>query len=253
MNDKFIFNKNNFYITILVIIIVLLLVYVKFYDDLCLECILQKKQKENMQNADKKEDGDVYKDSEFKEIQNENPIMLGNNAFEIVKNKNAGKIDNVYSQLDYPYKKDGFYDQTWYPNLKLPFQVISSGGWRNTPTLGGTQIPIMNPPVPIDISDTNIAPRNISITVPSQPRLIGTVYKIFGDANSMLPLYQIPNRNNYYNYFTINPLGVQIPIVTKNRQDELGDSDTVFLRGLKEPYRVTIYNNDNNQIYIPFA
>jgi hypothetical protein len=246
MNDKLILSKNNVYIVILVVIILLLLVYVKFYDQLCLECIFQKK--ENMQNASKNENPD-YESINYKEIEDENPVILGNNAMEIIKNK---KFNKVYNQLEYPYKKPGFYDQSWYPNLKLPFQVIGTG-YRNTPGLGGTQVAIANPPVPIDISDTNIAPRNIRIIDQQKPQLVGSVYKIFGNANQMMNLYRIPNKNNYYNYFTINQQGVYIPVITKNKTDELGDSDTVFLKGVKEPYRVTIYNLDTTPVYIPFA
>ncbi len=249
MSESFILSKKNVYIIVLVIIIILLLMYVKFYDELCLECIFKKK--ENMQNADKNQNHN-YETINYKEIQDENPIQLGNNAFEIVKNKKSKKIDGVYNQLDFPYKKDGFYDQSWYPNLTLPFQVIGTG-YRNTPGLGGTQIPIMNPPVPLDISDTNIAPRTIRIIDQQKPQLVGSVYKIFGNANQMMNLYRIPNKNNYYNYFTINQQGVYIPVITKNRTDELGDSDTVFLKGVREPYRVTIYNLDTTPVYIPFA
>ncbi len=249
MNDKFILSKNNVYIGILILIILTLLIYVKFYDNLCLECIFKKK--ENMQNASKNENPN-YETINYKEIQDENPIILGNNAMEIIKDKKSKIIDRVYDQLDYPYKKDGFYDQSWYPNLKLPFQVISSGGWRNIPTLGGTQIPIMNPPVPLDISDTNIAPRNIRIINQEKPELIGSVYKIFGNANQMMNLYRMRNKNNYFNYYTVNQQGVLIPVITKNRTDEPGDGDTVFLKGIREPYRVSIYNLDNTPVYIPF-
>lgn len=243
MSEKIL--KNNIYLIILIVIVLLLLVYIKFYDDLCLECIFSKK--EFMQNNNPRyEESNTYKD-----IQNENPVILRNNAFEIINDKASQKINRVYNQNDFPYKEPGFYDKTNYPNLALPFQVIGTG-YRNTPGLGGSQIPIMNPPVPLDISDDNIAPRNIvSIRTQPQVKMIGSVYKIFSGANSMMPLYQVPNRNNYYNYFTINDRGVQIPIITKNRTDSLGDSDSVFLKGLKDPYRVSIYSDDS-PVYVPF-
>lgn len=248
MSEKII--KNNVYLIILIVIVLLLLVYIKFYDDLCLECIFNKK--EYMQNGEKNNNHEC-ESTTYQDIQNANPVIQGNNAFEIINDRASQKINRVYGQNDFPYKEPGFYDKTNYPNLALPFQVISSGGWRNLPTLGGTQAIIANSTVPLDISDDNISPRNI-VSIRTQPdvKMIGSVYKIYGSANSILPLYQVPNRNNYYNYFTINDRGVQIPVITKNRTDSLGDSDTVFLKNIKEPYRVSIYSDDS-PVYLPFV
>ncbi len=45
--------------------------------------------------------------------------------------------------------------------------------------------------------------------------------------------------------------GVKVPIVTKNKNDELGTNDIVFVQGKKDPYRVTIYKSDYPS-YIPY-
>ena len=175
----------------------------------------------------------------------------------VIINKSPNELnslDRIYNPLRYPYKSNYFYDQSWYPNLELPFQVIG-GGYRNTPTLGGTQIPIYNPPVSIDISNRNIAPVNISTRGPiGSPQQIGVIYKINGNDNDMLPLFgrkKYPNDNKYEYYAIIGQYGVKVPVITKNRNDELGNNDVVFIKGRREAYRVTIYETDFPS-YIPY-
>ncbi len=168
--------------------------------------------------------------------------------------KTMNALDRIYNPLRYPYKSDYFYDQRWYPNLQLPFQVVGCGS-RNTPCLGGTQVPIYNPPVSIDISDNNIAPVNISTRGPlGQPQQLGVLYKVFGNENDIVPLYgrkRYPNDNKYDYYTTIGQFGTKVPVVVKNKNDELGTNDIVFIKGSKSPYRVTIYEGDFPQ-YIPY-
>jgi hypothetical protein len=168
--------------------------------------------------------------------------------------KTINSLDRVYNPLRYPYKSDYFYDQKWYPNLELPFQVIGCGG-RNKPCLGGTQVPIYNPPTPIDISDNNIAPVYISTRGPlGQPQQLGILYKVYGDENDVYPLFgrkKYPNDNKYEYYTMMGNYGVKVPIVTKNRNDELGTNDIVFVKGRKDPYTVTIYKSDYPS-YIPY-
>jgi len=168
--------------------------------------------------------------------------------------KTMNSLDRIYNPLRYPYKSDYFYDQRWYPNLELPFQVIGCGS-RNTPCLGGTQVPIYNPPVSIDISNNNIAPVNISTRGPlGQPQQLGVLYKVYGNENDILPLYgrkRYPNDSKYDYYTTLGQFGTKVPIVAKNRNDELGTNDIVFIKGSSSPYRVTIYEGDFPQ-YIPY-
>ncbi len=163
-------------------------------------------------------------------------------------------LDRIYNPLRYPYKSDYFYDQSWYPNLELPFQVVGCGS-RNQPCLGGTQVPIYNPPTPRDISNTNIAPVYISTRGPlGQPQQLGVLYKVFGDENTVLPLYgrkRYPNDTKYDYYTLMGQFGVKLPIVTKNKNNELGSNDVVFIKGFSDPYRVTIYESDFPS-YIPY-
>lgn len=169
--------------------------------------------------------------------------------------KTMNSLDRIYNPLRYPYKSDYYYDQQWYPNLQLPFQVVGCGS-RNTPCLGGTQVPIYNPPVTIDVSDRNIAPVNVSTRGPlGQPQQLGILYKVYGNENDILPLFgrrRYPNDSKYDYYTTTGQFGTKVPIVTKNKNDELGTNDVVFIKGSSSPYRVTIYESDFTQ-YIPYV
>lgn len=168
--------------------------------------------------------------------------------------KTMNALDRIYDPLRYPYRSDYFYDQSWYPNLELPFQVIGCGS-RTQPCLGGTQVPIYNPPVPINISNQNIAPVNISTRGPlGIPQQVGVLYKINGNENDILPLFgrkRYPNDSKYDYYTMVGNYGVKVPIITKNRKDELGSNDVVFIKGSASPYRVTIYEGDYPS-YIPY-
>ena len=45
--------------------------------------------------------------------------------------------------------------------------------------------------------------------------------------------------------------GVKVPVIKKNKRDELGTNDVVFIKGSSSPYRVTIYESDMPE-YIPY-
>ena len=45
--------------------------------------------------------------------------------------------------------------------------------------------------------------------------------------------------------------GVKVPVITKNKNDELGTNDVVFIKGMSDAYRVTIYESDQPE-YIPY-
>jgi len=164
-------------------------------------------------------------------------------------------LERISNPLKFPYKSEYYYNQPWYPNLQLPAQVIGCGG-RNTPCIGGTQIPIENPLPPINISDDNIAPINISTRGPiGVPQQIGAIYKIYGNDNSVLPLFgrrKYRNDNKWEYYTMIGRFGVKMPIIVPNKNIELGTNDNVFIKGIrKNMYRVTIYESDEPQ-YIPY-
>lgn len=250
------FNKQYLLITIFILIMVIYAIFLKFSDSLCLECIFQKKNKKQI-SENFEDEIPVESQSEEEEVSEEEPIVLEKNQGMMIAPLNPklkASIDRQYNPLKYPYKSDYFYDQKWYPNLALPFQVIGAG-YRNTPTLGGTQIPILNPPTPIRIDESNIAPVNIATRGPEgRGQQVGVLYKIYGNANDILPLFgrrRYPNDNQYDYWTLMGPYGVKVAVVTKNRNYELGNNDVVFIQNMKEPYRVTIYEQDL-PAYIPY-
>ena len=174
----------------------------------------------------------------------------------IVENnmQSLNSLDRIYNPLRYPYKSDYYYDQNWYPSLSLPSQVVGCGS-RNQPCLGGTQVPIYNPSTPLDVSDANIAPVYISTRGPlGKPQQVGILYKVYGSENDTLPLFgrkKYPNQQNYEYYTLLGSYGAKVPVVTQNKNYELGSNDVVFIKGRSEPYRVTIYESDFPQ-YIPY-
>lgn len=184
---------------------------------------------------------------------NSSVILNPNSIYQSPQQINS--LDRIYNPLRYPYRSQPYYNQFWYPNLNLPPQVIG-GGARNIPTLGGTQIPISNPMVPINVSNSNIAPINISTRGPlGQPQQVGAIYKVFGNNNEVYPLYgrrKYPNSNKWNYYTTIGNYGVKMPIITPRKWEELGNNDIVFIKGkYGEKYKVNMYDNDFPQ-YIPY-
>jgi len=231
MVKTYCFDKNYFLIFIFLIILIIYIFFCYYIQNNCVQYNITN----NLENY---------------QSDNTRPIPVINR-----ESKTLNSLDRIYNPLRYPYKSDYFYDQSWYPNLELPFQVLGCGS-RNKPCLGGTQIPIYNPPTPIDISNRNIAPVYISTRGPlGQPQQVGILYKINGNDNDILPLFgrrKYPN-DNIYDYYTImGHYGVKVPIITKNKKDELGTNDVVFVKGIGSPYRVTIYKSDFPE-YIPYV
>ena len=250
------FDKNYFIIGIFIIIFILYILFYYYIQNKCIQCNI-----ENEKNKEKYDNNnDNYNDNDNDNDNDNNTKTIVNNINystpQIINRdpKTINSLDRVYNPLRYPYKSDYYYDQSWYPNLQLPFQVIG-GGYRRTPTLGGTEVPIYNPPVSIDISNNNIAPVNITTRGPlGMPQQVGVLYKINGNENDVLPLFgrrKYPNDNKYEYYTVLGRFGSKINVVTKNRNDELGSNDVVFIKGQSSPYRVTIYESDFPQ-YIPY-
>ena len=186
------------------------------------------------------------------------PTTISNNVVNDI-NKSPQQInalDRVFNPLRYPYRSSAFYNQYWRSNLALPPQVIGCGG-RNTPCLGGSQVPIANPMIPLNVNNNNIAPINIRTRGPlGEPQQVGTLYHVYGRSNEVLPLFgrrRYPNgQNNWEYYTTVGPQQVKLRVVTRRRGEELGTNDVVFIKGYnRRPYRVTIYESDFPQ-YIPY-
>lgn len=249
-SNKYLMNQNNLIIGLIIIVLSIALIISLYKQNTCEPCKIEteriKTLEENLENTNKRIENYKSETPINKEI-----VVYPN---PIPDQKALNSLDRVYNPLRYPYKSDYFYDQGWYPDLQLPFQVIG-GGYRRQPTLGGTQVPIYNPPVQIDISNTNIAPVNISTRGPlGQPQQVGVLYKVNGDENDVLPLFgrrRYPNDNRYEYYTLMGRYGSKVKVITKNRNDEVGSNDVVFVKGSSEPYRVTIYENDSPQ-YIPY-
>jgi hypothetical protein len=239
-------NKNYFILGIFLLVFIIYILFTTYLQKKCIECSLEKEQTiEKKEN--KKENYENNKEVIVQTVNYPNAVIERDA-------KTLNSLDRIYNPLRYPYKSDYFYDQSWYPNLNLPFQVIGCGS-RTQPCLGGTQVPIYNPPVPIEVSENNIAPVYISTRGPlGQPQQVGVLYKINGNDNDILPLYgrrKYPNDNKYDYYTQMGKFGVKLPVVTKNKNNELGSNDVVFIKGIGSPYRVTIYESDFPQ-YIPY-
>jgi hypothetical protein len=276
MRNKICFNKNYLLIFLFVVILILYVIVSYNLQNRCLSCVIEKSQQDGFENSDSNNIKKKSKDSEKKSKSTSNDeddnyedtkkdttkskktevkyIVNYPNAVIDRDPKMLNSLDRIYNPLKYPYKSDYYYDQSWYPNLQLPFQVIG-GGYRNMPTIGGTQVPIYNPPVPINISTDTSAQINISTRGPlGQPQQVGIIYKVFGNDNDVLPLFgrkKYPNSSDYEYYTMMGQFGVKVPIIAKNRKDELGTNDIVFVKGRKDPYTVTIYPTDGAE-YIPY-
>jgi hypothetical protein len=241
--------KNNQIIYIILIIVIIILLGIILYFGITQhKCTIENKNNYEQNNNQSKED-----------YENNKEVIISTINYpraDIQRDpKTLNSLDRIYNPLRYPYKSDYYYDQRWYPNLQLPFQVIGCGA-RNTPCLGGTEVPIYNPPVTIDVSDRNIAPINISTRGPlGQPQQLGVLYKVYGNENDVLPLFgrrRYPNDSKFDYYTMTGQFGTKVPIVTKNRNNELGTNDVVFIKGSSSPYRVTVYESDFAQ-YIPYV
>jgi hypothetical protein len=261
MGKTFCFDRNYFIIGIFIIILIIYLSLSYYIQNKCIECSIEKEDDNNLiKNKIKNIEQNLNETARKVENYESNKETIVNtvsypNAVIDRNPKSLNSLDRIYNPLRYPYKSDYFYDQSWYPNLNLPFQVIGCGG-RNTPCLGGTQVPIYNPPTPINVSNNNIAPVYISTRGPlGEPQQVGILYKINGDDNDVLPLFgrrKYPN-DSIYDYYTImGNFGVKVPIITKNKKDELGTNDIVFIKGRRDPYTVTIYKSDSPE-YIPYV
>jgi hypothetical protein len=170
-------------------------------------------------------------------------------------------LDRVYNPLRYPYKSEWTYERDWYPDQQYSPQVVGCGG-RNQPCAGGSQTIIPNYMVPVEMSERNIAPVTmmpirISTRGPlGEPQQVGVIMKIFGDENTVYPLFgrkKYPRQDLWEYYTTIGPFGAKVPILRQRQgfQTELQTNDVVMIHGQHDKYRVTIYETDFPQ-YIPY-
>lgn len=161
-------------------------------------------------------------------------------------------IDRIRNPLRFPYKSAYSYQPQIAVTDQLPFQVVG-GGRRRGPALNAGYAPMLNPPVAVDIGGQNIAPIGISVRGGlGLPQQVGVLMKLFGggEESDIHPLYgrrRRPNERKYDYYTTLGKDGVKLRVRNVNnnqRFDELNSNDEVFVQGLKDRYRVVIYESD---------
>jgi hypothetical protein len=123
---------------------------------------------------------------------------------------------------------------------------------------------------PIGISGTYIPPGTIPINVSTNVGAVDTNYRQLGiltplngtSKDSILPLMGRPlftNRDKW-NYFSSSNQhnNVKLPVSRNGKSctneygcDRLDNGDTIYLEGVNEPYKVTVYDNDTIK-YLPF-
>jgi len=110
--------------------------------------------------------------------------------------------------------------------------------------------------VPINVS-TNVGAVNTDY------RQVGILTPVRGSSlNQILPLMGRPlyTTRNKWQYYTISNQhnNIKLPILVKGRKgteeygvDQLSEGDKVFVQGIKEKFKITLYNNDTIQ-YLPY-
>lgn len=241
---KLCFERNNIMLsigTILVVIVILLYSHYK----------IEKMQNNGANNGENKDNSGDNKETFLDYIMGNIPVLNG-----FIYRDESEKLERIYNPLRYPYKTNEYYNSAWYPNLRLPPQIIGCGGRRQA-CMGGTQIPIQTNYPPINISNRNIAPINIRTRGErGTPQQLGVIYKVLGSENEVYPLYgrQKYYGSNQWEYYTqMGRMGVKLPIITKNKSwNELGSNEIVTVQGSDVEYRTTIYENDD-PIYLPYV
>ena len=151
------------------------------------------------------------------------------------------------------------------------FGLIPSWPYTNLPS-----DPLLNPYVPplrderyFIPSFNPIPPGTVPINVSTNVGAVDTAYRQVGiltatnAKGSILSLMGRPifvNRNKWQ-YYTISDQhnNVKLPVSRNGRSctneygcDRLYNADTVYVEGINEPYRVTLYDNDTIK-YLPFV
>lgn len=165
--------------------------------------------------------------------------------------KQMDAVDRIRNPLRYPYKSAYSYQPQIAVTDQLPFQVVG-GGRRREPALNAGYAPMLNPPTAINIGGQNIAPIGISVRGGlGLPQQVGVIMKIFGgEENDIHPLFgrkRFPRDHKWDYYTTLGKDGVKLKVRNVNnnqRFDELSSNDEVFVQGLKDRYRVIIYESD---------
>ena len=150
-------------------------------------------------------------------------------------------------------------------------------GWFNYPYNNIPKDVLLNPYSPplrderYFIPELNyIPPGSVPINVQTNIGAVETTYRQVGiltplngnEKNNILPLMGriLFNRRDLWNYYTISNQhnNVKLPIsvkgrsaLTENGVDKVYNGDTVYVEGVNDAYKVTIYDNDTIR-YLPF-
>ena len=150
-------------------------------------------------------------------------------------------------------------------------------GWFNYPYNNIPKDVLLNPYSPplrderYFIPELNyIPPGSVPINVQTNIGAVETTYRQVGiltplngnEKNNILPLMGriLFNRRDLWNYYTISNQhnNVKLPISVKGRSalnengvDKVYNGDTVYVEGVNDAYKVTIYDNDTIR-YLPF-
>ncbi len=160
----------------------------------------------------------------------------------------------ILNQLTFNYPS--VYDDPYnYPNVTLPAHVIGCGGRRGA-CMGGSQVPIPNTIPPVNISEQNIAPVNLTVRgFDEGVQQVGTIQKVFGTENVVYPLFgrkKYRNDNKWEYFVKFGQYGVILPVIPLRNYEEFNTNDQVFIQGQRDKYRVTMYDADIPQ-YLPFT
>lgn len=166
--------------------------------------------------------------------------------------KTKAQVDINRIIFDYP----SIYEDPYkYPNVMLPDTVIGCSG-RNTPCMGGSQASIVNTIPPVNISNQNIAPINLTVRGFDEGiQQLGTIQKVFGNDNEIFPLFgkrRYRNDNQWEYYVKFGKYGVILPVFAKRPFEQLFTNDEVRIEGQKDKYRVIIYDENIPQ-YLPYS
>ena len=142
-----------------------------------------------------------------------------------------------------------------YPNVVMPAAVIGCGARRGA-CMGGSQVPIPNTLPPVNISEQNIAPVNLTVRGFDEGiQQVGTIQRVFSRDNFVYPLFgrkKYRNDNKWEYFVKFGQYGVILPIVPLRNYEELNTNDEVYIQGQRDKYRVTMYDDDIPQ-YLPFT
>ena len=131
-----------------------------------------------------------------------------------------------------------------------------------------TSDPLLNPYVPPLRDERYFIPNVVPINISTNVGAVDTNYRQLGILNAtstkgkILPLMGRPiftNRDKFQ-YYTMSDQhnSVKLPVSRNGKSctneygcDRLYNGDTVYVEGINEPYRVTLYDNDTIK-YLPF-